>query len=138
MQLPVASLCGALFALGLVLAGMTQPQNILNFLDLFGNWDWRLMLVMCGGIGVNALVYWLWVRKRKTPFFAEKFALPDRNSIDARLTGGAVLFGVGWALAGICPGPALTSLASLRLEPLVFVIAMLAGMWLFRLVQSRL
>lgn len=137
MYLVTAALCGAIFALGLVVAGMTQPQNILNFIDLLGNWDWRLLLVMCGGIAVNAIIYWLVVRKRNKPLLAANFSWPSRTGVDARLISGAVVFGAGWALAGFCPGPALVSFASANLQPVVFVFAMFVGMWVFRLVDKR-
>lgn len=126
----VAFGCGALFAVGLGVSGMTQPGKVTAFLDFAGAWDPSLLFVMAGAVLVYALGYRL-VTKRPKPLFAEAFHLPTRRSIDRPLVVGSALFGVGWGLAGFCPGPALTSLASLRLEPVLFVLSMLAGMAIF-------
>ncbi|MDQ3038019.1 MAG: YeeE/YedE family protein, partial [Myxococcota bacterium] len=106
---------------------MTEPANVIGFLDVTGDWRPALMFVMVGAIAVNALVY-RWVRRRRAPLFAETFALPTRRDLDARLLGGAAIFGVGWGLAGYCPGPGIVSLASGSTTALVFVGAMLGGM----------
>jgi len=131
----VAFVCGLLFALGLGIGGMTQPSVVLAFLDVTGDWDPRLAFVMVGAIAVYAPVYRLAVR-RGAPMLAAAFDLPARRDVDGRLLGGAVLFGVGWGLAGLCPGPALTSLASGESKALVFVAAMLAGITVAR-VRTR-
>jgi uncharacterized protein len=119
---------GALFAVGLAIAGMTQPGKVLGFLDLFGAWDPTLMFVMVGAIAVHAPIYWLLVRRRPAPPFATAFSLPTRRDVDRRLIVGALLFGIGWGIAGFCPGPALASLGKLSPTVLVFVAAMVGGM----------
>jgi len=128
----VAFACGIVFALGLGLGGMTQPTRVLAFLDVAGDWDPRLALVMLGAIAVYAPVYRL-ARRRARPVLAPAFDLPTRRDIDGRLVAGALVFGVGWGLAGLCPGPSLTALASGESAAFLFVVAMLAG-----IVGSRL
>jgi uncharacterized membrane protein YedE/YeeE len=123
-------LSGALFAAGLVLAGMTEPAKVIGFLDFFGNWDPSLALVMLGAIAVHHVAYRL-VMKRDSPVFAAAFHLPTRRDADARLIAGSALFGVGWGLAGYCPGPALTSIGTLAPPTLVFGVFMLSSMVLF-------
>jgi uncharacterized membrane protein YedE/YeeE len=122
----VAFGCGALFAVGLGIGGMTQPSRVLAFLDVAGEWDPRLAIVMLGAIATYAPAYRLAIR-RERPMLAPAFVLPAARNVDARLVAGAALFGVGWGLGGLCPGPALTSLASGEPAALVFVSAMLAG-----------
>jgi uncharacterized membrane protein YedE/YeeE len=126
-----------LFAAGLVLAGMTQPENILHFLDFGANWDPTLLFVMAGAILVHAPLLW-WTRRRKQPVLASTFAIPSNSRIDAPLLVGSALFGTGWGLAGYCPGPAWVSLASGTLAPLVFVPSMFLGMRAFAAYERRL
>jgi uncharacterized protein len=120
-------LCGLVFGAGLLISGMTQPDKVLGFLDLFGAWDATLAFVMAGAVAVTATGFAL-ARRRGSPLLAEKLRWPDRSDIDASLVTGAVLFGVGWGLVGLCPGPALVNLAGLSGPVLIFVIAMTAGM----------
>ncbi len=120
---------GALFGAGLAISGMTNPAKVKGFLDLTGNWDPSLMLVMGGGLVTFALWNLLSQKRSKPILGGENPGEPSRE-IDARLIVGAMLFGVGWGLAGLCPGPALANLAVPRTEALVFVPAMVAGMWL--------
>lgn len=124
---------GLLFAAGLALSGMVEPQKVLGFLDVTGTWDPTLAFVMAGAIGVHAPSY-RWALLRPMPFFS---AVPHsrnlRREIDPSLVAGAVLFGVGWGLAGICPGPALVAGASGTATAFPFLGAMLAGMLLYRL-----
>lgn len=133
-------IAGLLFGAGLTLSQMINPAKVLGFLDFGGiangTWDPSLAFVMAGALAVTALGYRLAFR-RATPLAAPKFQLPTRKDIDARLVAGAAIFGVGWGLAGYCPGPALASLAFGRTEVFVFVAAMLAGMGLFRLMGPR-
>ena len=119
---------GALFGAGLAISGMTNPAKVKGFLDLTGNWDPSLALVMGGGLVTFALWNVLLQKGTKPILGGEKPGEPSRE-IDARLIVGAVLFGVGWGLAGLCPGPALANLGVVRTEALVFVPAMVAGMW---------
>jgi uncharacterized membrane protein YedE/YeeE len=122
----VAFACGITFALGLGIGGLTQPARVLAFLDVAGDWDPRLALVMLGAIAVYAPAYRLALRRGR-PLLAPAFDLPTRRNIDGPLVVGAVLFGIGWGLAGLCPGPALTSLGSGEPAAILFVAAMLVG-----------
>ena len=126
---------GLIFALGLGISGMTQPAKVTAFLDFFGNWDPSLACVMIGAITVHAVLYRL-IRHRSSPLFASAFSIPTRQDLDLRLVGGAALFGVGWGLGGFCPGPAVTSLVSGRGSVVIFVAAMIAGMYLYKLVEG--
>jgi len=118
---------GTLFGAGLALGGMTDPARVLGFLDIFGGWDPTLAFVMGAASAVMA-VAWLARRGMERPVFAPKFSLPSRRDIDLKLAVGAVLFGIGWGLAGICPGPAVALLAIRPLAILPFLFAMLVGM----------
>jgi uncharacterized membrane protein YedE/YeeE len=119
-----------LFALGLGLAGMTDPNKVLAFLDVSGDWDPSLAFVMVGAISVYAVAQAVIRRRRAEPWFDVKFHLPTRRDIDPQLILGAALFGIGWALGGLCPGPALVTAAAGAASSLLFVAAMLTGMWL--------
>ena len=123
---------GILFGAGLTISGMTDPQRVRGFLDLFGRWDPTLAFVMGGAVIVMAIA-WRLQRRMGHPVFAERFVLPGRSDLDARLILGSALFGIGWGLAGLCPGPAIATLALAPLAVGPFVAAMLAGMALHRL-----
>ena len=125
---------GLVFAIGLSISGMTKPSKVIAFLDLAGNWDPSLALVMIGAIAVNVMAV-LWARTARSPLFAPRFQVSTRRDIDTSLVTGAAVFGIGWGLAGYCPGPAVTSVASLAPSTLVFFVSMLAGMLLFALLQ---
>jgi uncharacterized protein len=125
-----ALLSGLLFGIGLAVSGMTQPDKIIGFLDVFGTWDPTLAFVMGGALATHLTSAAL-VRRRRAPIYATRFEQPARRSPDASLVGGSALFGVGWALVGFCPGPSFVALASLDPQPLIFVPAMLAGMALY-------
>jgi uncharacterized membrane protein YedE/YeeE len=127
---------GFLFGAGLWLSGMASPQRVLGFLDVAGDWDPSLLLAMAGAVAVT-LAAFRPTLKRATPLLGPRFVLPDRKAIDAPLFSGAAIFGVGWGLAGYCPGPALTALSSLTWEPLVFVAAMITGGLAQRLAFGR-
>jgi uncharacterized protein len=131
-----AFLSGLLFAIGLGLSGMTDPANVVGFLDIAGNWDFRLAFVMGGAIAVHAALRPL-ILKRERPLFSAKFPSFPVSKLDPKLLVGAALFGAGWGLGGYCPGPALTSLASGAPQLLVFVPAMFAGMYLAQVFQAR-
>ena len=130
-----ALLAGTVFGLGLAVSQMINPAKVLAFLDLLGRWDPSLALVMAGAVGVAFAGFRLASRRSK-PVLGEKFDLPRAMAIDGRLGLGAALFGIGWGLVGFCPGPALASLAYGRKESVVFVVAMFAGMWLHRVIDS--
>ncbi|MCS6915508.1 MAG: YeeE/YedE family protein [Myxococcales bacterium] len=131
-----ALLAGLLFGVGLCLAGMTQPRKIIEFLDFAGSWDPSLALVMLGALGVHAPLQAL-IRRRPAPVLDACFHVPGPRPIDRKLLAGSALFGVGWGLAGFCPGPALVSLPSLQASAWVFVGAMAAGMLLQHVLVSR-
>jgi uncharacterized membrane protein YedE/YeeE len=134
MRLATAFAMGCLFAVGLAIAGMTSPDKVVHFLTASAIWDPSLALVMVGGIGTHLLLF-RFIVKRPSPLVEESFRIPTRRDLTPRLVGGSALFGVGWALAGFCPGPALTSAGTLSSTPLLFVVAMVAGMALFRGVE---
>ena len=123
----VALLSGLVFGMGLALAGMLNPSKVSGFLDVFGLWDPSLAFVMAGGIAVNAAGHFLFVRNRK-PVFASDFHLPKISVIDRPLLVGSALFGIGWGMAGLCPGPVLSSLFLNPADMLIFVGIMAAGL----------
>ena len=125
---------GLLFGIGLIVSGMADPAKVLGFLDLAGAWDPSLALVMAGAIAVAALAFWL-AGRRTTALLGLKMNLPSARQIDRRLVGGSLLFGVGWGIAGFCPGPALVALGLGQAKAAVFVLAMLAGMLLFEALE---
>ncbi|MCA9542991.1 MAG: YeeE/YedE family protein [Myxococcales bacterium] len=126
---------GVIFALGLAISGMTRPDKVIGFLDFTGAWDPSLMFVMAGAIAVNVALFYPTIRRAR-PVFAPKFGIPSRSDIDLRLVGGAALFGAGWGLGGYCPGPGLASASTLAPKGLTFVVAMIAGMSLFKFAQQ--
>lgn len=132
----VALVSGLLFGAGLIVSGMTLPSRVLGFLNLNGDWDPSLAFVMLGAIGVHFLAYRL-VPSLKRPLLGDRWALPTRKDVDSRLLIGATLFGAGWGLAGYCPGPAITSAATGAAPTLLFVAAMLGGMWLHHAQEQR-
>ncbi|WP_437736342.1 DUF6691 family protein [Sorangium sp. So ce1335] len=151
-QAALALLAGALFAVGLGVSGMTQPSRVIGFLDVAGDWDPSLAFVMAGAISVHLLAYrvlaWQEGRQRaasragaarapRFPLLADRVHLPTRAGLDVRLFAGAALFGVGWGLAGYCPGPALVSLATGSRAVLAFAAAMVAGMVIEHLTTAR-
>ena len=129
MKVLVALVAGLLFGIGLVLAGMTRPDVVLGFLDVTGRWNPQLVFVMGAAVLTTALGY-RWILGRSRPLLETRFQLPTARTIDARLLGGAALFGMGWGLAGYCPGPALASLASGTPAIVLFVACMALGWWL--------
>jgi hypothetical protein len=129
-------LVGLLFGLGLIMSGMTDPGKVIGFLDISGNWDPSLALVMAGAIAVGFFAFSI-AKKRTVNFLGSALTLPKTDQIDKPLVIGAVLFGIGWGLAGFCPGPGLVSLASGQTKAAVFVMFMLAGMQLFEIWNRR-
>ncbi|MES2250461.1 MAG: YeeE/YedE family protein [Pseudomonadota bacterium] len=137
MWTAIASLlAGLVFGLGLIVSGMANPAKILGFLDLGGAWDPSLAFVMAGAVAVSTVGFLL-AGRRKASLLGGPLALPSLRHIDRRLVGGSLLFGVGWGIAGFCPGPALVSLGTGEVKALVFVGAMLLGMGLFELLERR-
>jgi len=126
---------GLIFGLGLVISGMVDPAKVQNFLDIFGTWDPSLAFVMAGAVAVTFAGYRLaW--RHATPMLDDQFHLPRKNTIDRRLVLGAAVFGIGWGLGGYCPGPALTAVGLLATGTIVFVPAMLVGMWIARMTEN--
>lgn len=129
-------LAGLVFGLGLIVSGMANPAKVLGFLDLAGAWDPSLAFVMAGAIAVAACAFAL-AKKRTVSFLGTAIKLPGSRDIDRRLVIGSVLFGIGWGVAGFCPGPGLVALGMGEIKALVFVGAMLAGMGIFELIERR-
>ena len=127
---------GILFGIGLWVSGMANPKKVLGFLDVTGDWDASLLLVMGGAVAVT-VVSFRFILSRPKPFLANKFHIPEKKDIDFPLIAGSAIFGIGWGIAGYCPGPALTSLATLSAESIVFVIAMIVGGLLHRFLPRR-
>lgn len=132
----VSFVVGLLFATGLAISGMTQPQKVIGFLNPW-DWDPSLLFVMLGAVGVHLISYPL-IRRRSSPLLDTRWHVPTRKDITARLIVGSALFGVGWGLAGFCPGPALTSLAAGDSGTILFFITMIFGMLLFKKTEKYL
>ncbi|MBM9486993.1 YeeE/YedE family protein [Pseudomonas sp. ICBG1301] len=131
-----AFFAGLIFGLGLLLAGMANPAKVLAFLDVSGTWDPSLALVMGGAISV-AVIPLNWARRNRRSLLDVRMQLPVKSELDARLIGGSLVFGVGWGIAGICPGPAVAIMLTWRWQVLIFFLAILAGMYLFSALESR-
>jgi uncharacterized protein len=129
-----ALLAGAVFGIGLIVSGMADPAKVLGFLDLAGNWDPSLAFVMAGAIAVGAIAF-TFARKRTVSFLGLQMRMPTATQLDRRLVGGGLLFGIGWGIAGFCPGPALVAFGMGESKAAVFVVAMLAGMGIFELLE---
>lgn len=129
-------LIGLVFGLGLIVSGMTDPGKVLGFLDLAGLWDPSLAFVMGGAIAVGVFAFAI-AKKRTTSFLGGDMHLPASSAIDRRLFIGNLIFGAGWGLAGFCPGPAIVSASAGQPKAIVFVAAMLLGMWLFEVAERR-
>lgn len=138
MRLPISTfIAGLLFGGGLTVSQMVNPEKVISFLDITGDWDPSLAFVMGGALIVTLVGYRL-VLKRKTPLFDETFRLPTRNDIDAPLLMGAAVFGIGWGLAGLCPGPALASASFAGQNAYIFVGTMVATIFAYRFIKARL
>ena len=135
MLVIMALLCGLIFGAGLLISGLANPEKVLGFLDLSQAWDPSLAFVMIGAIAVGIIGFAL-VKGRKTAFCGVPILLPENNTVDRTLVVGAILFGLGWGLAGICPGPSLILLGAGIGKGLLFVLSMLAGMWIVTRVRS--
>jgi len=126
MRLLASYLIGLIFGIGILISGMVNPAKVLNFFDIAGNWDPSLIFVMGGALLVTFIGYRL-VLKRPAPLLRETFQLPSKTDLDARLIGGSALFGIGWGIAGFCPGGALPALGTGRFEVVIFIAALVAG-----------
>ena len=135
-RLIAAFSAGLVFALGLGVSGMTDANKVIGFLNLAGDWDPSLAFVMVGAIGVHLPLYRLTLR-RQSPLFADRFQIPTRRDINPQLVGGSALFGMGWGLGGFCPGPGMVSLMGYGSAPAVFVVFMLGGLLVHKLLSLR-
>jgi len=136
MSMLTSLLAGVIFGLGLVISGMTNPAKVLGFLDLFGKWDPAMAFVMAGALMVGTVAFRI-AGKRTRAILGAPISLPTARDIDRRLVLGSLAFGIGWGLAGYCPGPVMTSLATGGGKPWIFFIAMLAGMAIFEIAERR-
>ena len=137
MKNTITFLAGLIFGLGLVVSGMTNPANIIGFLDIAGNWNPSLALVMVGGISITFFAF-RYMANKKLTLFKEPVHLPGTNQLSKELVIGSLLFGAGWALAGFCPGPALVALGTGSKQAGIFVLAMLVGMYGHDIFYTRL
>lgn len=136
MRLPLVSLAtGTIFGAGLALSDMINPARVLAFLDLAGDWDPSLAFVMGGAILPMAIAY-LFTARMGSPLLDKRFFIPENRILDRQLILGAALFGIGWGLVGFCPGPAISGLVTGLWQPWLFVLAMLAGMWIHRIATT--
>lgn len=131
----ISLLSGIIFGIGLVISEMINPQKVLGFLDLFGNWDPSLAFVMIGALIVSLPMFHI-IRKKEKPLLEENFDYSNNKNIDQRLVLGSILFGAGWGLGGLCPGPAISSLALLNWQSIPFVTSMFIGFYLVKLFDS--
>lgn len=134
MNFLTALLSGLVFGFGLILSGMANPAKVIGFLDLAGNWDPSLAFVMAGAIAVGAAAFYT-ARKRTVSFLGGAMHLPTARDIDRRLIAGSLLFGAGWGLGGFCPGPGVVALGMGETKALIFIVAMIAGMGLFEMLE---
>ncbi len=135
-RLFTALVSGLIFGTGLILSGMANPAKVLAFLDLAGLWNPSLILVMLGAISIG-LIAFHFAKKRSQSLLGESIDLPEQQNIDNRLIAGSLLFGVGWGMAGICPGPALVLLGLGNFKGIIFLLAMFAGMFIFEVIENR-
>ena len=131
----ISLLSGIFFGIGLVISEMINPQKVLGFLDIFGNWDPSLAFVMIGALIISTPAFHL-ISRRNKPLLEEKFNYSNNKSVDQRLIYGSILFGAGWGLGGLCPGPAISSLALLNWQSILFVTSMFIGFYLVKLFDS--
>src|SRR6056300_2041323 len=131
----ISLIAGTIFGIGLVVSEMVNPAKVLAFLDLFGSWDPSLAFVMIGALVVSSPLFHL-IKNNKKPLFAEKFDYSNNKNINTKLIVGSALFGAGWGLGGLCPGPAISSIALLNIYSVTFVISMFVGFYLVKTLKS--
>ena len=130
----ISLVSGIIFGVGLVISGMINPEKVLGFLDLFGNWDPSLAFVMIGALIVSSPLFHI-IKNKKKPLFAEKFNYSNNKEVNNRLIVGSALFGAGWGLGGLCPGPAISSIALININSITFVFAMFFGFYLVKFLK---
>lgn len=133
----ISVIAGFLFGAGMIVSGMSDPKNVIAFLDITGQWSPDLAFVMGGALIVFAPSYWLFIRKKTKPVCSNTFSISNNKTADKQLVAGASLFGVGWGIAGICPGPSVASVANGGYSIFAFIIAMLVGMYLGNVALKR-
>lgn len=131
MKSIMSLVAGFIFSIGLVISGMINPDKVIGFLDIFGKWDFSLAFVMGGAVLIN-LITFKFLRMKESPFLNDKFEWPKSTDIDSKLIIGSSLFGIGWGLIGICPGPGIVNLATFDPKIIVFVLSMLTGMIIYK------
>ncbi len=136
MKNVISFVAGIIFSVGLVISGMTNPQKVIGFLDILGQWDYTLAFVMVGAIGVN-LVTFTFIKKRGNSWCGDTLDLPKAKLIDSKLIAGSALFGIGWGLLGVCPGPGIVNLVTLNPIAIAFVVSMVVGMLLFKFTLGK-
>lgn len=134
MRLILTYLIGLVFGSGIMISGMANPAKVINFFDVAGTWDPSLAFVMGGALIVTLLGY-RWVFKKQNPIFAESFSLPTSKDLDSKLIGGSIIFGIGWAFAGFCPGGALPAIGTGNIDVLIFIAALISGFYLVKIAQ---
>lgn len=137
MKSLIAFIVGLIFALGLGISGMTQTHVVRGFLDVFGDWNYSLIGVMGGAIFVHSILFYF-IKKKESPLLDTKFYLPTRKDLDWRLITGAAIFGLGWGWAGICPGPGIVAITSGNIDIVIFIVFMLVGMGIFKLIEDKI
>ena len=125
----ISLFCGIIFGIGLVISEMINPTKVLGFLNFFGDWDPSLAFVMIGALIIVSPLFYLFKNKEK-PIFSKNFSMSNKKEIDKKLIGGSILFGAGWGLVGLCPGPAISSIAFFNVNSIIFVITMFIGFYL--------
>jgi uncharacterized membrane protein YedE/YeeE len=133
----IAFIVGLIFALGLGISGMTQTQVVRGFLDVTGEWNYSLIGVMAGAIFVHSILFYF-IKKKNSPLLDSKFHFPTRKDLDWRLIIGAAIFGLGWGWTGICPGPGIVAMTSGNINIITFIIFMLVGMGIFKLIEDKI
>lgn len=134
MKLFLSFIFGLIFGLGLIISQMTNPDKVINFLTFGPNWDGSLMLVMASAMAVM-IITWRWVFKKEKPLADDSFSIPNVKTLDAKLISGAAIFGLGWGLSGICPGPGLVQLTSLQPDFWLFFVSLIGGMFVAKKVR---
>tara|TARA_B100000029_G_scaffold232344_1_gene229729 strand:+ start:393 stop:806 length:414 start_codon:yes stop_codon:yes gene_type:complete len=132
----ISFISGIIFAVGLVISGMTNPQKVIGFLDILGNWDPSLAFVMGGAVSFNLITFY-YIKKRKSPFYEAQFDYPLKTVIDIPLVLGAIIFGIGWAIMGVCPGPAVVNIVTLNSNVLIFLASFFGGVFLYKGIRSK-
>jgi uncharacterized protein len=134
LQLIIALVSGVIFAVGLVISGMTNPSKVIGFLDIFGNWDYSLAFVMVGAISFTFISYKYLVHKK--PYCAPEHFLPTKMEVDYKVVIGSALFGIGWGIVGICPGPGIVNLVTIQTPVFVFIGSLILGMFLYQITEK--